>query len=163
MPAAHDAMIERAARASARRAGRLRPVTGYTRDEALQDARIGAWRALRTGVHDEGMLALAGYRDILDARHARWSASRGGDREQPLPQEDDAALDEHTQSCTGAGLVAVAQMLRVIGRLATPRPRVAAMLIQGYTHREIAELHGVSESRVSQWRSDLWRAIAGCV
>lgn len=158
-PSSQAGMIERAARVAAGRAGRLRPIIGYTRDDALQDARIGAWKALCSGA-DENTLALAGYRDILDARHARWSTSRGGDFEQPLPEPGDPEEPRHP--CSGFGLVAASQMLRAIEKLAPPRPRVAAMLIEGYTTHEVAAEHGVSDSRVSQWRADIWCALAGC-
>jgi len=161
MPAADDAMIEAAARRAVRRAWHLRPVAGYDRDDALQDGRIGAWQALRgcevqDAEHRLNIAALAGYRQIVDGRRHRWSATAGGVR------AVDELLQHHEPSQPAAApeLLAVADTLAAIGRLREPLPRVAAMLIEGDDPGEIAGAFGVSASRVSQWRGELRALVA---
>lgn len=149
-------MIEASARMAVRRAGRLYPVAGYTRDDALQDARIGAWRAMESdwcaddAPDRAARMALAGYRNILDGRTSRWKQSAGGAREQEL-------TDAHASAtpCTGAALAAARQMLAAIERMRHPLPTVAGMLIEGYELAEIGARLGVSETRIHQHRRRL--------
>lgn len=160
MRGADEVTIERAAGIAMRRSLRLRPIVGYTPDDALQDARIGVWRALdvqRDADDDEylSLLVLAGYRDILDGRSQRYSVSAGGAREGNL-----ADVPEPTYPCTAPELLAVAGALAAIERLREPLPRVAAMLIEGDDPCEIAGAFGVSASRVSQWRGELRAIVA---
>lgn len=145
--------IEEAARAALRRAMRLRPIVGYTRDEALQDARIGAWKAQRQGA--EHAMVLAGYRQILDGRSARWSQSHGGAREHDL-----AGAPEPAQADDAYARALACEIAAAIACLRHPLPVVAALLAEGWSHREIAAQIGVTESRVSQQCSDLKRILS---
>lgn len=151
--------IEHAARDALRRAGRLRPVAGYTRDEALQDARIGAWHALDAelspGFDRAALMALAGYRNILDARGSRWKRSAGGDRENELIE----AVDHGTPPLAPS-LIAVEQTLRAIERLRAPLPEIARLLIEGYEAGEIAAHLGVSPTRIAQHRRTLQSTVS---
>lgn len=148
------ARIARNAAAAARVAGRLVPVIGYTRDDALQDARIAVWLVLRRDAEvDDDLLRLAGYRRILDARTARWREIGGGSRIDGLDDTDAAALPSVPD--TGPAVVAARQACERIARLREPLPTVAAMLLEGYECAEIARRYGVSAARVSQWRARL--------
>lgn len=163
MPTAQDAMIEQAARMALRYAARLRPVAGYTRDEALQDARIGAWGALGAACETDAdghadplrLLALAGYRNILDGRSTRWRRSAGGAREFELGEEHDGEAPDGA-----AGLLAVGQVLRAIERLRPPLPEIARLLIEGYEAAEIGARLGVSAARIGQHRRRLQRTVS---
>lgn len=174
-PGAPDALIEHAAARAVQRAARLRPIVGYTRDDALQDARIGAWGALaaggRAGAGADadagagedageggdrrlGLAALAAYRQIIDGRRHRYRTSAGGAREDELDSAPEAAMP-----AAAPALVAVAQALAAIERLRDPLPRVAAWLIEGEHVVEIARRIGVTPSRVSQMRGELRRVV----
>ena len=160
MPIADDAMIEAAARRAVRRAWRLRHVAGYGRDDAMQDARIGAWQALaRCGaLDDEGranVMTVAAYRQIIDGRRMRWGVGGGGKYEHDLDDAPEAVQPDCAQE-----MLAVGDTLAAIGRLREPLPRVAAMLIEGDDPGEIAGAFGVSASRVSQWRGELRAIVA---
>lgn len=172
-------MIEQAARMALRYSARLRPVAGYTRDEAMQDARIGAWGALvgarqaRSEAGSEAgseadpvkLLALAGYRNILDGRSARWRRSAGGARELELGEVhgDEVHGDEvhggAAPDC-GAALVAIAQALRAIERLRAPLPEIARLLIEGHEPAAIAAQAGISASMASRHRRTLQATVS---
>lgn len=147
------ALIERAARKAFAHALRLRPIVGYTHDEALQDARIGAWRALQAG--QDGAMVLAGYRQILDGRSARWARSAGGAREHDL-----ADVPEPAQADDAYARALACEIAAAVASLRPPLPLVAELLAEGWSHREIAARIGVTESRVSQQRSDLQRILS---
>lgn len=146
-------MIEQAARKALRRALRLRPIVGYERDDALQDARIGAWHALEAG--QPRAMVLAGYRRILDGRSARWSRSQGGAREHDL-----ADAPEPAQPADAYARAQACEIAAAIACQREPLPRVAELLAEGVTQREIAARLGVTESSVSLYRARLQRVLS---
>ena len=164
MPIDEKVML-RAATVAFKRSRRLLPIVGYTDDEAMQDARIGAWKAsdreYQDAVHAFRGMVLAGYRSILDGRSRRYSASDGGNREVPLEDEDSGyhvqELGYGSQGFSGLDVsnicqeyVSVREVLQKIETLKPPLPKIARMLMEGHSTEDIAKDLGVVPSRVSQ-------------
>lgn len=145
--------IEQTARKAFVRALQLRPIVGYTHDEALQDARIGAWEALRDGA--EHAMVVAGYRQILGGREARWSRSQGGAREHDL-----ADAPEPAQSDDAYARAQACEIVAAIACQREPLPVVATLLAEGWSQREIAAHLAVSEASVSLYRRQLRRVLS---
>jgi RNA polymerase sigma factor (sigma-70 family) len=141
------------------KASRLKPIWGYTWEDMRSDAMLGAWSARDMPYTDErhhlNLMALCGYRRILDARTVQYRAN------EPFEHEAGDSARHWDPACNREprGDYSALELATHIERLPEPYPTVARLLFEGLSLAEIGEQLGVSESRVSQRRSQLQRLL----
>lgn len=161
-----ERLMLKAAAFAVGRSARLKPVVGYTWDDARADAMFGAWQVAKLEHSDENhlvnLMAGSGYRRILDGRTAQYRANRftgaaGHDR---IDDEDE--IDQWPEQIDWRQPFSdlfSARLAAHVDRLPEPLPTIANMLFEGAQHLEIAKELGVSISRVTQRVDQLRHAL----
>jgi RNA polymerase sigma factor (sigma-70 family) len=140
------------------RAAKLKPVWGYSWDDMHADAMLGAWGACDAAHNVErhylNLMALCGYRRIIDARRVQYRINAIFTGEGFVYEQNDSISDRSPH-----GDFSALELVQHIERLPEPYPTLARLLVEGLSLAEIGEQLGVSESRVSQRRSELQRLL----
>lgn len=125
-------------------AKRVGPRTVFDYDDARQEARIALWVAESRGQPVRGYRL---YKRILDGMR---KAIPGFRTREALVFVDDEEGPEPWHEYTPERLLAARQHLAYVELLPEPEREIAKLVMAGSTVTELAQLYGVSASRISQ-------------